>query len=403
MRSPAAFKSLKIQAPKRYWTLGLSLALLGATSCANAQQTPPPDAAMKPIALKDAFKNDFLIGTAVSYQSLQGNDDASLALARAQFNAFTPENSMKPDTLERNEGEFRWKDADHLVELADQDGATVVGHTLVWHQQTPRWFFQGENGAPVTREVALERLRKYITTVVGHFKGCVKQWDVVNEAISDSPNEVLRPTPWRTAIGDDYIAEAFRAAHAADPDAILIYNDYNNDRNYKRPKTVAFLKSLLDQGVPINAVGMQCHWQLDKPALDETEEAIKQYAALGLKVMVTEFDISVLKSRNQGADITARENGGNDSNPYVNGLPPEVAAQQADLYKQAFEMFLRHKDVVRRVTIWGPQDGTSWLNNYPIRGRTDYALLFDREGKPKPAVFALLQAAATPVAAPANP
>jgi endo-1,4-beta-xylanase len=305
-------------------------------------------------------------------------------------------------SLQRIEGQFNFRDGDRMVEIAEQNGATPIGHTLVWHEQTPRWFFEGPDGQPASRELALARLRKHIATVVGHYKGRVKQWDVVNEAISDTPGEVLRQTPWLKAIGEDYIAEAFRAAHAADPNAILIYNDYNIERSYKRPKALQLLRSLLDQKVPVHAVGIQGHWRMDNPDFAEVEESIKQFAALGLKVMITELDIGVLPTQYQGANISTRETMTPEQeavmNPYTKGLPDEVAQRHAERYRQAFEMFLRHKDVIGRVTLWGMHDGDSWFNNFPIRGRTDYPLLFDRQGKPKPAFFAVRNVAqATPV------
>jgi endo-1,4-beta-xylanase len=280
--------------------------------------------------------------------------------------------------------------------MAQKSGATVAGHTLVWHSQTPRWFFQGPDGQPASQELALERMRKHIKTVVGRYKGRVKQWDVVNEAINDGPG-VLRPSPWLRAIGEDYIAEAFRAAHEADPDAILVYNDYNIELGYKRPKALGLLKKLIDQKVPIHAVGIQCHWRIENPPLAETEEAIKQFSALGLKVMITELDIGVLPTRYQGADLSRAEAMTPEQaaamNPYTQGLPDAVAETHAERYRQAFELFLRHKDVIGRVTLWGPHDGNSWLNGFPIRGRTDYPLLFDRQLRPKPAFYAVQGAA----------
>ena len=242
--------------------------------------------------------------------------------------------------------------------------------------------------------------------MVGHYKGRVKQWDVVNEAISDAPGEGLRPSPWLRAIGKDYIAEAFRAAHEADPNAILIYNDYNIERSNKRSKALQLLKSLIEQKIPIHAVGIQGHWRMNSLDLAEVEESIKEFAALGLKVIITELDISVLPSRYQGADIsrteTTRPGQGSGMNPYTQGLPDNVAKQHAERYRQAFAMFLRHKNVIGRVTFWGTHDGRSWLNNFPVRGRTDYPLLFDRQGKPKAAFFAVTKAAQEASVAPAK-
>jgi len=365
----------------------------------RTRTTPSPQAApqtQEARPLKDAFKGKLLIGTAVGTHVLQGQDAATKELVRRHFDALTAENAMKPDAIQPREGEFTFTDADRLMELAQGTGATVVGHTLVWHSQTPGWFFAGKDGQPVTREVALARMRTHIKTVVGRYKGRIKQWDVVNEAINDGPG-VLRNSPWLKAIGEDYIAEAFRAAHEADPKAILVYNDYNIELDYKRPKALELLKKLVDQKVPIHAVGIQAHWRMPDLPLAETERAIKEFSALGLKVMITELDLGVLPTRYQGADISRTEAMTPKQvavmNPYTKSLPDEVAQKHAEKYREAFELFLRHQDVVRRVTLWGPHDGNSWLNNFPVRGRTDYPLLFDREQKPKPAFFAVQRAA----------
>ena len=351
--------------------------------------------------LKNAFQNHFLIGTILQSSQLQGDlaaSEAKAALALRNFDAFTPENALKPDAIQPREGEFHFEAGDRLVELAEKNGATAVGHTLVWHSQTPNWFFEGPNGAPASRELALARLRKHIASVVGHFKGRIKQWDVVNEAISDGPG-ILRDSPWRKAIGDDYIAEAFRAAHEADPNAILTYNDYNIELDYKRPKALELLKKLIADKVPNSAVGIQCHWSANNPPLEETERAIREFSALGLKVMISELDMSVLPTKYNGADVSQTETmtlaQSAVLNPYTNGLPAEVAQKQAESYRRAFEMFLRHQDVIGRVTLWGVNDGDSWLNNFPIRGRTNYALLFDRQNQPKPAFFAVQKIAST--------
>ncbi len=369
-----------------------------AIAASSTLQEKPPSMPPMPITpLKEAFKGKFLIGTAVSSKAIEGKAADLVAIARMHFNAFTPENCLKPDATQRAEGVFTFAEGDALVNMAQQSGAIVVGHTLIWHSQTPAWFFAGPDGQPAGRELALARLRQHIAAVVSHFKGRIKQWDVVNEALSDTPGEDLRPTPWLKAIGPEYIEEAFRAAHKADPNALLIYNDYNIERDYKRPKALRLLKSLLDHGVPVGAVGMQCHWHLDNPDYAEVERSITQFAALGLKVMITEMDIGVLPTKYQGADVSVKELLTPETaavvNPYTAGLPSDAARQQADRYRQAFEMFLRHQKDIGRVTIWGVEDGGSWLNNFPVRGRTDYPLLFDRDNRPKPAFFALLEAA----------
>lgn len=372
---------------------GAGLMAVAPANPGAAQGPASPD--VRP--LKDAFKGAFSIGTVLSVPALQGRAPLETAIASKHFSAVTCENSMKPDFTQPQEGRFTFAEGDRMVEIARRCRAVPVGHTLVWHSQTPKWFFEGPGGGLPDRELALQRMRAHIAGVVGHFKGKVKQWDVVNEAISDAPDEFLRPTPWLKAIGEDYIAEAFRAAHKADPKAVLIYNDYNIEQAYKRPKAIRLLRSLLARKVPVHAVGIQCHWRLPGPDFAEVEQAIKEFKALGLKVMITELDIGVLPAQYRGADVSTREAMTPEQrsvmDPWVNGLPDQVARQQADCYRRAFALFLRHKDVVRRVTLWGTHDGTSWLNDFPVRGRTDYPLLFDRQGSPKPAFHAVREAA----------
>lgn len=383
--------------------LVLVAALLGTVGCWWGVLLGAAPAPEKVIPLKDTFKDSFLLGAALDLWQGQRQGSLETALATTHFSALTPENSMKPMALQPAEGRFTFDRADRLVELAEKNGATPIGHCLVWHSQTPPWFFQGPDGQPVGRELALTRMRKHITTVVGHYKGRVKQWDVVNEVLSDRPGEGLRNSPWLKAIGKEYIAEAFRAAHEADPEAILICNDYGIERRGKRRKALELLRSLIEQKVPIHAVGIQAHWRMEGLDLAEVEESIKEFAALGLKVMITELDLGVLPARHQGADLARTESGGGRPssvmNPYPQGLPDAVARQHAERYRQVFALFLRHKDAIGRVTFWGTHDGRSWLNHYPIRGRTDHPLLFDRAGKPKAAFFAVTKAAQDAAAA----
>jgi endo-1,4-beta-xylanase len=219
-------------------------------------------------------------------------------------------------------------------------------------------------------------MRRHIAAVVGRYRGQIKQWDVVNEALSDQV-AFLRDSAWLKAIGQDYIAEAFRTAHAADPNAILTYNDYDIEAGAKHEKAMRLLKSLLAEGVPIHAVGIQGHWRIGSPDLANAEKGIEDFASLGLKVMITELDVGVLPER---------------ANPYAGGLPDEVSQRLSARYEQILEMFLRQKKHIGRVTFWGVHDGSSWLNNHPEKSRTDYPLLFDRQGKPKAAFYAVTEA-----------
>lgn len=346
--------------------------------------------------LREAYADHFLIGAALNRAIVSGTDRAAADLAARQFSSVTSENDMKWQSIHPAPGRYAFDAADACVEFARKHRMAVIGHTLVWHSQTPAWVFQGEDGAPPTREVLLERMRDHIRTVAGRYKGRVKGWDVVNEAIADGGPGPLRDSPWRRIIGEDFIDHAFRAAREADPDAELYYNDYGIENERKRQHTVAVLRGLLDRGVPIDGVGIQGHYGIEHPPAAVVEQTIKDFAALGLKVMITELDVDVLPARGPAgnADVGRRERGGAAANPYTEGLPDEIQQKLARRYADLFEVFLRHRKSVTRVTFWGLDDGHSWLNHFPVRGRTNHPLLFDRQLNPKPAFTAVLQQAA---------
>jgi endo-1,4-beta-xylanase len=349
---------------------------------------PPAGAAHAPAAatLRQAAPEGLQIGAAIMSAAL---DDPRLArLIATQFNSLTGENEFKPSSLQHEPGNFTFDRADRIVAFARQHDMKVIGHTLVWHHQSPRWMFQDQAGNPLPREQALANLRDHITTVLQHFKGKVHGWDVVNEAISDRGEEYLRDTPARRAIGDDYIEQAFRIAQQADPDVELYYNDYLIERPGKREKALRLIRNLKEKGVRIDGVGIQGHWSLDGSSLEDIEQAIVAFGQQGLKVMITELDIDVLPRRQRGsADLSATERQGLD--PYKDALPPEVAQQQARRYAELFELFCKHRQTVTRVTLWGVHDGQSWLNNYPVQGRTNHPLLWDRRLQAKPAFEAV--------------
>lgn len=327
--------------------------------------------------------------------SRQLDNPALAALVAEQFDCVTAENEFKPISLHPRPGEFRFTGADRIVDFAQSHRMKVIGHTLCWHSQSPAFLFRGPDGKPLPREEALKNLKDHIDGVVGHFKGKVVGWDVVNEAISDAKGEYLRNTPARQAIGDDYVVKAFEFAHAADPDAELYYNDYGNEHPEKLVKTVRLIRELKGRGVRLDGVGLQCHLRLDDPdAADRLDRAVAAYAAEGVRVMITELDVDVLPRRVLGADVAARERGGAD--PYREILPPEVAEAQSRLYGRLFRVILKHPREVTRVTFWGTHDGASWLNFWPVAGRTNHPLLWDRAFRPKPALGAVMDALAAP-------
>ena len=340
-------------------------------------------------ALKETYKNDFLIGVALGGTLPDDYTAAELALIKTQFNAITPENCMKPGSIHPEEKTWDFAQADALVKFAEANHLQIFGHNLLWHNQTADWFFRNGDRA-ATREELLARLKNHIDTVVGRYKGKIRGWDVVNEAIAEGGADDLRPTAWLKGIGDDYIVKAFQFAHEADPNAELQYNDYNIESKPKRDRTIRLIKKLQSAGVPVAAVGIQGHWILDKVPYAEIETSINEFHKLGVKVMITELDLDVLPRQATGADINQTERDGTKRTPAISD---EILNRQAQQYAKLFELFHRHRDAVSRVTFWGLNDGRSWLNYWP-RQRTDFPLLFDRQSHPKPAFQAVIDVVA---------
>jgi endo-1,4-beta-xylanase len=343
--------------------------------------------------LKGAFAGKFHIGTAMNASQIEERDTAAVRVIKSQFDAIVAENCMKVGPLQPREGEFDFSLADKFVEFGVKNNMFITGHNLVWHSQAPSWFFTDSEGKVVSRDVLMERMKKHIYTVVGRYKGRVKGWDVVNEVIDDRDG-TLRKSKYLQIIGEDYVKLAFQFAHEADPQAELYYNDYSLTNPAKRKGAIAMVKKLKEQGVRIDAVGEQCHIGLDFPTIEEYEQTIMDFAGLGVKVMITEMDISVLSiDRRLGADVSARVNIQNRSNPYTNGLPDSVNVVFEKRYLDFFKLFLKHKDFITRVTVWGVNDAQSWKNNWPIPGRTDYPLLIDRKYRSKPVVDKIINEA----------
>jgi endo-1,4-beta-xylanase len=346
--------------------------------------------------LKHEFSDAFLIGTAMNRRQIYGDDTSSIEIIKTHFNSLTPENITKWQVIHPKPGEFNFEPADKFVEFGETNDMFMVGHTLVWHSQTPGWVFQDEEGNPLDRESMLERMREHIHTVVGRYKGRIHGWDVVNEALNEDGS--LRESPWYRIIGRDYLIKAFEYAHEADPDAELYYNDYNLEKPEKRSGAIDLIKYLQENGAPVTGIGTQSHLHLKTPSLQEIEKTITDFAALGIDVMITELEIDVLPyptGYQQGADLSSIIRDEEGLNPYTDGLPDDVQKELAQRYKDVFEVYLKHKDVITRVTFWGVNDGNSWKNNYPARGRTNHPLLFDREWQSKPAFYEVVDIART--------
>lgn len=343
--------------------------------------------------LKDAFKNHFLIGAALGRNQVYQKDSIALDIVARQFNTITPENDMKWENIHPGPSEFVFDHADKFVRLGEAHDMFIVGHTLVWHSQTPDWVFQQDTATQVTREMLLKSMENHIKQVVGRYKGKVNGWDVVNEALKE--NGELRQSKWYNIIGEDYIEKAFEFASKADPQAELYYNDYNLYNPDKREGAIMIVKNLQEKGIRIDGVGMQAHYGIDGPDIKEVEESIIAFSELGVKVMITELDISVLPfpTRQQSAEVSLNFELQEELNPYAEGLPDSIQTKYDQRYLDLFRVFLKHSDKISRVTFWGVHDGHSWKNNWPVRGRTDYPLLFDRNYQPKEVVKTIVKEA----------
>ena len=347
--------------------------------------------AQEEINLKNAFKNDFLIGAAINDAQINGKDSIGIEILKTQFNSISPENVLKWERVHPKVDQYNFAPADKYVEFGEKNNMFIIGHTLIWHSQVPKWVFKDTNGNQLNRDELLKRMKEHIYTVVGRYKGRIKGWDVVNEALNE--DGTLRETLWKKIIGDDYIEKAFEFAHEADPNAELYYNDYSLANKPKRDGAVKLISKLLKEGIKVSGIGMQGHYQMDWPTAAQLDSSIKAFSALGIKVMFTELDINILPSPGQDntAEVSLNFKYDKKFNPYTKGLPDSVKNILAERYKDFFEVFLNNKNSISRVTLWGVRDSDSWLNFWPIRGRTNYPLLFNRDGKPKEAFYRIIK------------
>ena len=362
--------------------VALIVAVLIFSQCKRGMVVQKSEAAAKGIAakgLKDYYKDYFPIGVAVAPRSLQG-DEAQMVVQ--EFSSVTAENAMKMGPIHPEENRYYWQASDSIVDFAQRNGLKMRGHVLLWHEQTPKWLFTDAAGKLVSKEVLLNRLKDHITTIVSRYKGKIYAWDVVNEALDDNPANLLRNSLWYQICGDEFIAKAFEYAHAADPNAQLFYNDYNTERPEKRERIYKLLKQLLDAKVPIHGVGLQGHWSLFEPTEKDLRDAIERYASLGLKVQITELDISVHPWEKDRRDKRPGES---------DVFTPDMEQKQLEKYDMAFRVFSDYKDVITGITFWNISDRHSWLDNYPVRGRKNYPLLFDQNLKPKKAYWPVVK------------
>jgi len=341
--------------------------------------------------LADATKGKFLLGVAVSMQQINGNNPIESVLIAKEFSAIVPENCMKPQLIEPEENKFYWDDADKFVALAEKNKQVVTGHCLIWHSQIGRWMFVDSTGNDVSPEVLKERMRNHILKVVGRYKGRIKGWDVVNEAFED--NGKYRNSKFYKILGKDFIKYAFQFAHEADPNAELYYNDYNVENPAKCDGIVQLVRELKEAGCRIDAVGSQSHMHINTPTIEATETSFKKLKNAGVHILITEWDISILPSPYSGANVSANFKYSKEMDPYREVVPDSIQQKWNKRMLDMFGLFLKYSDVVDRVTVWGLNDAGTWLNGFPIRGRKDYPLLFDRNNKRKPIVNDMIKMA----------
>lgn len=322
--------------------------------------------------LSAQYRDYFDIGAAVNLMTIETQKE----LLAAHYNSLTAENDMKFERIHPKDGVYTFEAADRIAAFAEQHNMKMRGHTLVWHNQTPDWVFERQDGAPVDRETLLARMKSHINTVAGRYKGRIYGWDVVNEVIEDKSGVWLRDSRWLQLVGEDFIAKAFEFAHEADPSAVLFYNDYNECHPEKRDKIIRLLKSLQEKDVPIHGMGLQGHWNLHGPSIEDIRTAIERYAALGLQLQVTELDISMFEFDDRRTDLSEPTS--------------EQLELQAERYDQVFRLFREYKDVITAVTFWGAADDYTWLDDFPVKGRKNWPFVFDEQHQPKPAFWQIV-------------
>lgn len=330
-------------------------------------------------SLKEKYKDYFTIGAAITPMALRTDE---VKLIQTQFSSITAENAMKMGPIHPQEIRFNWGPADSLVAFAIRNRLRMRGHTLVWHSQTPKWFFEDAEGKQVGKEMLLQRIHEHIDSVVGRYKGKIYAWDVVNEAISDNGTEFYRPSLFYQICGEEYIEKAFEWAHAADPDALLFYNDYNEIDPVKRKKIIELVNRLRSKGVPVHGIGLQAHWSIFAPSAEVLDKTLQDFSSVGLPLHITELDISVYKKEGRRDRIPSDT---------LTAYTPERDAMQTDMYERIFKAFRKYRSSIRSVTFWNISDRRSWLDNFPVIGRKDHPLLFDASLQPKKAFYKVME------------
>ena len=343
--------------------------------------------------LKDVFHNDFYIGAALNVEQITGKEPKAMDLVARHFNTITPENIMKWEEIHPEPDRYNFGPADQYVAFGEKHNMHIICHALVWFHQTPDWVFQDESGNPLSREALLERMKDHIFTIMGRYKGRIQAYDVVNEAIMKDGS--FRQCKWLEIIGEDYVQKAFEFAREADPEAELYYNEYDYEFGPKTEGVIKLVKNMQDNGVRVDGVGIQGHWFLDYPKMDLLDSYVKELSKLGIKLMVTELDIGVLPFYPVDSTVVPLSSFDAETqkkhNPYPDGLPDDIEKKLADRYAELFAYFKKNRDVFGRITFWAVHDGQSWRNYWPIKGRADYPMLFDRNCQAKSALDAVMK------------
>ena len=364
--------------PYIFFYFALAITMLNCSQKTENEPTTP--------SLKNVFQEDFYIGAALRDYQINGEDTAATRVIQSEFSSITPENVMKSINIHPTRDSFSFEMADKLVEIGEENDMFIVGHALVWHSQLSPYMEEISDSAEMSIAI-----KEHIEAIAGRYKGRIQAWDVVNEALNE--DGTFRESLFYKVMGEDYIKQAFDAAAKAAPDAELYYNDYNIEQPEKRKGVIELIKKLQASGTKIDGIGIQGHWSLLGASVDVIEEAIIDYSKLGLKVMFTELDITVLPNpwELEGADVDQNYEGSPFMNPYTEGMPDSAQVQLAERYTDLFNLFLKHSDKVSRITFWGINDGQSWLNYWPIKDRTNHPLLFDRNYQPKKAYYEVLK------------
>lgn len=366
----------------------LGIPLFIACNSKNKNTVNKKEVSDKHRSLKSTFQDNFYIGAAINKEQITGVNTAEILLLEEQFNSISPENDLKWERIHPEKDSFYFDIADKYVALGEKNDMNIVGHALIWHSQLAPWMHEIKDSLTMAHNI-----ENHINTIVGRYKGKIDTWDVVNEALNEDGS--LRESIFLNIMGDQYIDYAFQLASIADPDAELVYNDYNLWKPEKREGVIRLVKQLQSKGIKIDGVGMQAHWSLLGPTIEDIENSIIAYSELGVKVMITELDVTVLPNPWDINGAAVEQNydqyeGDPRMNPYPEQLSDSAKVQLSKRYEDIFKLFLKHQDKISRVTFWGINDGNSWLNNWPIKGRTNYPLLFDRESQPKEAYYSLL-------------